>query len=214
MEVSELAGLFEKKKKQQSQRNEEAKLTWPQRIVSDFRDLIYVLAAFMFVYMLLLRVVVVVGPSMYNTLVDGDRLVLLSNVIYQNPKQGDVIVASKDSFRDGECIIKRVIATEGQTVDIDFQLGVVYVDGIALQEDYTYTMTTMPEGMRFPATVPDGCVFAMGDNRNSSMDSRNPQIGFIDEREILGKAVFLMMPGTHGGTEEAQYDRIGFEVFR
>ena len=209
-----MAGLFEKKKKQQSQRNEEAKLTWPQRIVSDFRDLIYVLAAFMFVYMLLLRVVVVVGPSMYNTLVDGDRLVLLSNVIYQNPKQGDVIVASKDSFRDGECIIKRVIATEGQTVDIDFQLGVVYVDGIALQEDYTYTMTTMPEGMRFPATVPDGCVFAMGDNRNSSMDSRNPQIGFIDEREILGKAVFLMMPGTHGGTEEAQYDRIGFEVFR
>lgn len=213
MEVSQLAGLFEKKKKQ-AQSGDEVKLTLPQRIVSDFRDLIYVLAVFMFVYMLLFRVVVVVGPSMYNTLVDGDRLVLVSNVLYQNPEQGDVIVASKDSFRDGECIIKRVIATEGQTVDIDFQLGVVYVNGIALQEDYTYTMTTTPEGMKFPLTVPEDCVFAMGDNRNNSMDSRNPQIGFIDKREILGKAVFLMMPGTNDGKEEPQYDRIGFEVLR
>ena len=168
----------------------------------------------MFIYILLFRVVVVVGPSMYNTLVDGDRLVLISNVLYRNPKQGDIIVASKESFRDGECIIKRIVATEGQTVDIDFQLGVVYVDGVALQEDYTYTMTNMDEGMKFPVTVPEGCVFAMGDNRNSSLDSRNPQIGFIDEREILGKAVFLMMPGTHGDTEKAQYDRIGFEVLR
>ena len=207
-----MAGLFEKKKQKQEQ--EEVKLSWPQRIVTDFHDLVHVLAVFMFIYILLFRVVVVVGPSMYNTLVDGDRLVLISNVLYRNPKQGDIIVASKESFRDGECIIKRIVATEGQTVDIDFQLGVVYVDGVALQEDYTYTMTNMDEGMKFPVTVPDGCVFAMGDNRNNSLDSRNPQIGFVDEREILGKAVFLMMPGTHGDTEKAQYDRIGFEVLR
>ena len=212
MEVPKLAGFFEKKK--QTRVDDEEKLSLPQRIVVDFRDLISVLAVFMFFYMLLFRVVVVVGPSMYNTLVDGDRLVLVSNVLYRNPKQGDVIVASKESFRDGECIIKRVIATEGQTVDIDFQLGLVYVDGVALQEDYTYTMTNMDEGMQFPLTVPDHCIFAMGDNRNASMDSRNPQIGFIDEREILGKAVFLMVPGTNEGTEEPQYDRIGFEVLR
>ena len=212
VEVLNLAGLFQKKK--QKQECEEAKLSWSQRLVVDFHDLVHVLAVFMLVYMLLFRVVVVVGPSMYHTLVDGDRLVLVSNVFYQNPKQGDVIVASKESFRDGECIIKRVIATEGQTVDIDFQLGVVYVDGVALQEDYTYTMTNLDEGMKFPLTVPEGCVFAMGDNRNASLDSRNPQVGFIDEREILGKAVFLMVPGTNGGTEEAQYDRIGFEVLR
>lgn len=207
-----MAGVFQNKKPKQS--GEEVKLTIAQRIVVDFRDLICVLAIFMVLYMLVFRVVVVVGPSMYNTLVDGDRLVLVSNVLYREPKQGDVIVASKKSFRDGECIIKRVIATEGQAVDIDFQLGVVYVDGVALQEDYTYTMTNLDEGMQFPLIVPDNCIFAMGDNRNASMDSRNPQIGFVDKREILGKAVFLMMPGTNDGTEEAQYDRIGFEVFR
>ena len=205
-----MAGMFEKKK----QNRDDVKLTWQQRIVSDFRDLIHVLAIFMLLYILLFRVVVVVGPSMYNTLVDGDRLVLISNVLYRNPKQGDVIVASKDDFRDGECIIKRIIATEGQVVDIDFDEGYVYVDGVRLQEDYTYTKTLREEGMSFPLTVPEGCVFVMGDNRDASMDSRNPQIGFVDKREILGKAVFLMMPGTHGGTEEARYDRVGFEVLR
>jgi signal peptidase I len=210
--VPELAAFFQSRNQKQSR--EEVKLTLAQRIVVDFRDLICVLAAFMFVYMLMFRVVVVVGPSMYDTLVDGDRLILVSNVLYRNPEQGDVIVASKNSFRDGECIIKRVIATEGQAVDIDFQLGVVYVDGVALQEDYTYTMTNLDEGMQFPLIVPENCIFAMGDNRNASMDSRNPQIGFVDKREILGKAIFLMMPGTNGGTEEPQYDRIGFEVLR
>ena len=205
-----MAGMFEKKKRD----CEDVKLSLPQRIVTDFHDLVHVLAIFMLIYILLFRVVVVVGSSMYDTLVDGDRLVLISNVLYRNPKQGDVIVASKDDFRNGECIIKRIIATEGQSVDIDFTEGYVYVDGVRLQEDYTYTKTVRDEGMRFPLTVPEGCVFVMGDNRDASMDSRDPQIGFIDEREILGKAIFLMMPGTHFNTQPAQYDRIGFEVLR
>ena len=192
--------------------NKEEKLTWQQRIIVDLHDLIYVLAGFMLVYMLLFRVVVVVGPSMKNTLVDGDRLVLLSNTFYHNPKQGDIVVASKDSFKDGECIIKRVIATEGQKVDIDFHRGVVIVDDVELQEPYTRTLTTLWEGMNFPTVVPEGCVFVLGDNRDGSKDSRDPQIGFIDEREILGKAIFLMMPGTDGGQIEADYSRIGVEV--
>ena len=148
---------------------------------------------------------------MYNTLIDGDYVLLLNNVLYGDPEYGDIIVASKSSYKDGEPIIKRVIATEGQTVDIDFNAGIVYVDGQALEEDYTYTPTNVSEGVAFPLEVPEGCIFVMGDNRNRSRDSRYPDIGVIDEREVLGKAVVLLIPGT--GDEEYRaprdFSRIG-----
>ena len=172
-------------------------------------DLIYMLGIIMIVFMLLFRMVIVSGSSMYSTLWDGDWLLLLSSVFYNEPEYGDIIVASKDSFNDGEPIIKRVIATEGQTVDIDFEEGIVYVDGNALQEDYTYTLTTTPEGMNFPLTVEEGCIFVMGDNRDDSKDSRHPDIGLVDKREILGKALVLMFPGTDKGYADRDYSRIG-----
>ena len=188
----------------------EEKLTWQQNVLVTFRDIVYVLATFMIAYMLFFRVVVVVGPSMYDTLVDGDRLILLSNSLYKEPKQGDVIVASKESFRGGECIVKRVIATEGQWVDIDPVTGTVTVDGKVLDESaYLYTVINRNPEIKMPTMVPEGHVFVMGDNRQSSLDSRDPQIGFIDEREILGKAIFLMWPGSNHGLEEPDYDRIG-----
>ena len=148
---------------------------------------------------------------MYDTLADGDRLLLVSNLVYTQPKQGDIIVASKDSFRDGECIIKRVIATEGQVVDIDFMTGTVYVDGEALEEDYLYSGTYNMEGMKFPLTVDEGCIFVMGDNRMVSKDSRDPQIGLIDEREILGKVILRIWPGTGSPDHPIEFDitRIG-----
>ena len=172
-------------------------------------DLVTLLAGILLVLLLLFRIVIVSGPSMNNTLLDGDYLLLLSNNLYPNPKHGDIIVASKDDFKDGEPIIKRVIATEGQTVDIDFAAGIVYVDGIALQEDYTLTPTNLAEGVVFPITVDEGCLFVMGDNRNESKDSRNPEIGLVDKREVLGKAIFLLIPGTDGGSVQPQYSRIG-----
>ncbi len=184
-------------------------LTRHQKFVLDLHDLVCVLAVFMVAFMMLFRMVVVVGPSMNDTLVDGDRLILLSNALYRTPKQGDIIVASKESFRGGECVIKRVIAVEGQTIDIDFATGTVYVDGVALEEEYISSPTIDQEGMSFPLLVEEGHVFCMGDNRCNSADSRDPDIGLIDEREILGKAIFLLMPGTNGGKEPAQYDRIG-----
>lgn len=212
-----MAGLFNRQK--QGKTKEEVKLTWQQRIVADFHDLFYVLAVFMVLYMLFFRVVEVQGDSMFDTLVDGDRLLLISNVLYQEPQQGDVVVIRKESFRrgtpHGTPIIKRIIATEGQTVFVDYSSGgsgKVYVDGIALQEDYIYTGVGLGGGLNKPVQVPEGCVFVMGDNRGDSTDSRSPEIGFVDEREILGKAVFLMIPGTNHGTIEAQYDRIGFGV--
>ena len=172
-------------------------------------DLVFLLAGFLLILLLLFRIVIVDGPSMRNTLIDGDYLLLLSNTFYRQPQYGDIVVASKDDFKDGEPIIKRVIATEGQTVDIDFEAGIVYVDGVALVEDYTRTPTNLAEGMVFPLTVGEGCLFVMGDNRNESKDSRNPEIGLIDTREILGKAIVLLFPGTDGGKIEPQYNRIG-----
>jgi len=161
------------------------------------------------VLLLLFRVVIVSGASMNNTLIDGDYILLLGNILYQSPQQGDIIVASKDSFKGGEPIIKRVIATEGQQVDIDFDAGIVYVDGIALDEPYTLTPTNLEEGMQFPLIVEEGCVFAMGDNRNKSKDSRSPEIGQIDIREILGKGIVLMLPGSEGGMVKPDFSRIG-----
>lgn len=172
-------------------------------------DLVYLLAGIMLLLLLLFRVVIVSGPSMNDTLVHGDYLILLNNVLYGEPKQGDIIVASKDSFKDGEPIIKRVIATAGQEVDIDFAAGIVYVDGIAMDEPYTKSPTTLQEGMQFPLVVDEGCIFVMGDNRGVSKDSRNPEIGLIDTREVLGRAVFLMFPGKNPTTEARQFSRIG-----
>lgn len=197
------------KKKENIQPEEKPKLSRRQSLIVDLKDILCVLAGFMLVYMLLFRVVVVVGPSMNNTLTNGDRLVLLSSLVYNNPKQGDVIVASKESFGGGDCIIKRVIATEGQTVDIDFEHGIVYVDGIALEEDYISSPTTRPEGTIFPLTVEEDHVFVLGDNRDNSKDSRDPSIGLVDKREILGKAIFILIPGKDAVTNEADYSRIG-----
>lgn len=189
--------------------NEAEKISPVKNLLLYMHDFVYLLAGVLLLLMLCFRVVVVSGPSMYDTLVDGDYLLLLGNVFYQDPQQGDIIVVSKDSFEDGEPIIKRVIATEGQTVDIDFEAGIVYVDGVALVEDYTYTPTTLQEGVSFPLVVDENCIFVMGDNRNRSSDSRNPQIGLVDEREIIGKAIFVLLPGTDGGNVEADYSRIG-----
>ena len=179
-------------------KNEE-KGSFQESVMVLLHDVIYLMAVVMVIFVLFFRVVIVSGSSMYSTLWHGDYLLVLSSVLSGEPEYGDVIVASKDTFNDGEPIIKRVIATEGQTVDIDFRTGIVYVDGQALEEDYTYTLTNTREGMEFPLVVDENCVFAMGDNRNRSRDSRYPDIGLIDRREILGRAFYLFFPGTGDG---------------
>lgn len=191
--------------------NAEQKLTWKQSVVLYLHDMVYLLVVMMIALLLIFRVVIVSGTSMNMTLLNGDYLLLLSNTFYQNPEAGDIIVVSKESFDNGTPIVKRVIATEGQTVDIDFFAGTVYVDGVALQENYINNLTTNNGGMEFPLVVEEGCVFAMGDNRNVSRDSRYPEIGLIDEREILGKAIFLMIPGTNDSRnpQPRDFGRIG-----
>ena len=172
-------------------------------------DIVYLIAVIVVLLLMCFRVVVVSGGSMKNTLYDGDMLILLGNVFYHEPKQGDIIVARKASFQNGEPIIKRVIALEGQTVDINFANGSVYVDGQLLNEVYISSPTTNKEGIQFPLVVEEGCVFVLGDNRIRSKDSRSNEIGLIDKREILGKAIFLLLPGTDGGERERDFSRIG-----
>ena len=185
------------------------KISFGQNVALYLHDISYMLIALIVLLVLVFRVVVVSGTSMNMTLLDGDYLLLLSNSLYLNPEQGDIVVISKESFRNGEAIVKRIIATEGQTVDIDFEKGIVYVDGVALDEPYINTPTTTSGGVQFPLTVEEGCVFVLGDNRGISQDSRYPSIGQIDTREILGKAIFLIFPGTNYDQEDREYSRIG-----
>ncbi len=189
--------------------NDKKESNWKKSVIVYLHDLIYMLAAILLVFLLFFRVIVVSGDSMYSTLLDGDYLLLLSNLLYQEPEHGDIVVISKESFDNGKPIVKRVIATEGQRVDIDFDKAVVYVDGVALEEPYINSPTTFNEGTVFPLTVAENCIFVLGDNRGVSRDSRDPVIGQIDRREVLGKAIFLMLPGTSHGNLPRDTGRIG-----
>lgn len=189
--------------------NEAEKMTWKENLMLYLHDLVYMLTVIMLMLTLFFRVIVVSGPSMKMTLLDGDYLLLAGKILYHTPQYGDVVVVSKQSYDNGKPIVKRVIATEGQIVDIDFENGYVYVDGIALEESYINTPTNVDEGMCFPLIVEEGCVFVMGDNRNNSRDSRYPGIGLVDTREILGKVIFLAVPGTDYGMVPRDFGRIG-----
>ena len=206
--------MFAKKNTEQAvaseKKKETPKYTWQQNLSLYLHDMVYMLAAVMVLLMLFFRVIVVDGPSMENTLLNGDYMLLISNLFYRSPQPGDVVVVSKQAYDHGKPIVKRVIATEGQEVDIDFEEGIVYVDGEALDEPYTKTLTTLKEGAVFPQKVEPGCVFVMGDNRNNSKDSRSLQIGQVDAREVLGKVICLVFPGTGmGGTQARDFHRIG-----
>ena len=190
-------------------KDKKEKLGWKKSVVLYLHDLIYMLMAILLVFLVFFRVIVVSGDSMYSTLFDGDYLLLLSNLFYHEPQQGDIVVISKESFDNGNPIVKRVIATEGQTVDIDFENGIVYVDDVAMEEDYTHGAKTNEAEAAFPQTVEEDCIFVLGDNRDVSLDSRYPQIGQIDKREVLGKAIYLMIPGTSHGDLPQDYDRTG-----
>lgn len=183
--------------------------TWQQELLLYIHDLMIMLIGVVLVFLIVFRVIVVTQDSMFDTLWDGDYLLLVSQMFCGAPRQGDIVVISKQTFDNGKPIVKRVIATQGQTVDIDFETGVVSVDGEVLEEPYLHQKTTNEEGVEFPLTVAENCIFVLGDNRGVSLDSRSPLIGQIDEREVLGKAVLLLLPGTHHGQYLPDYSRIG-----
>ena len=148
------------------------------------------------------RIIGVDGESMMPTLHNRDMLLLQS--IGYSPEQGDVVVLSTKDFRNGAPIVKRIIAVGGQTVDIDYETNTVYVDGVALDEPYILeTMRALPESFATHVEVPEGSIFVMGDNRNNSTDSRSPELGVVDQRCVLGKALFILLPFQDAGAIES-----------
>lgn len=143
-------------------------------------------------FIFFIRVIDVKGTSMYPTLNNQDKM-LVSDVFYR-PKAGDIVVFKKDQYDPDKALVKRVIATEGQEINIDFDKGIVYVDGEPLEEDYINELTITKLDFIGPQTVPEGCVFVMGDNRNMSTDSRKSEIGMVDNRLIIGKVYCVIFP--------------------
>jgi signal peptidase I len=152
--------------------------------------IVMVLLVFLF---FVFRPIKVNGSSMLPTLEDKQQLIVaVNNGFFNSIKKKDIVVVTQPND-EGRCLVKRVIATGGQTVNIDFVSGEVFVDGELQKEDYVKTPTTLSEGVQFPCFVPDGYLFVMGDNRNGSRDSRDPGIGMIDVR-YASKVAFRFWP--------------------
>ena len=184
---------------------------------SDFENTVYdwarclvsAVAGVVLLFVFVLRMIGVSGGSMQNTLYTGDRLLILNSALC-NFEQGDIVIINAYNAQLDDTIIKRVIAVGGQTVDIDFYTGTVFVDGKALQEDYVKEPTFTTGGTKFPLTLAEDEVFVMGDNRNESTDSRSTMLGAVKKDYIQGEAFFLLVPGKSADTDKMDWGRFGF----
>lgn len=186
--------IIEKKKKKQTPL--ESLYDW-------FEVACFAAAVVILLFMFVGRMSTVVGSSMANTLSNGDR-VLVWNFLYTPERYDIVVVQKEEGYYEDELLIKRVIAKGGETVTFDFQNWKVFVDGEEVDSDFVRRIEgeSMERGMMPYAgtiTVPEGHYFVLGDNRNESTDSRFAEVGFVKESEIIGKAVFRILP----------FDRIG-----
>ncbi len=173
------------------------------------RCLVSAVAGVVLLFVFLLRLIGVSGGSMQNTLYTGDRLLVLNSALCEF-EQGDIVIINAYNAQLNDTIIKRIIAVGGQTVDIDFRTGTVFVDGEALQEDYIREPTFTTGGTQFPLTLAEDEVFVMGDNRNESTDSRSTMLGAVKKDYIQGEAFFLLIPGKSADTDKMDWSRFGF----
>ncbi len=171
---------------------EKPQQTLSQDLYDWIQSLMSALIICVFVFLFVVHVVDVSGSSMWPTLHDGDKM-LVSDLFYK-PEKGDVIVFKTDTYDPNKALVKRVIATEGDEISIDFDRGIVYINGSPIEEDYIAELTRNKLDFIGPQTVPEGCIFVMGDNRNASTDSRKKEIGMVDTRMILGKVHYVIFP--------------------
>ena len=171
-------------------------LTPQEKSRREIYDWIYCLSVALIICVVIfaffIRLIDVRGTSMNPTLNNNDKM-LVSGLFYE-PKVGDVVVFKKDEYDPERALVKRVIAVEGQVINMDFDRGIVYVDGVPIEEDYIMEPTTNKIDFIGPQTVPENCVFVMGDNRNASTDSRDKRIGMVDVRLIIGRAYCVIYP--------------------
>ena len=150
---------------------------WTKSIISVIFVVLIILTFFF-------RIVNVDGTSMYSTLYDGDKL-FVSSFLY-TPTDGDIVIISHGQYLD-EPIVKRVIATEGQTLKIDCK---------ELNEPYV-SSELIPGDAKIPEVIPEGKIFVMGDNRYVSKDSRYVEVGLINVKDVIGKAQSTLFPFNH-----------------
>ncbi|MBQ3256104.1 MAG: signal peptidase I [Oscillospiraceae bacterium] len=182
---------------------EAVELSVKAEIFDWLQSIVFAIIACVLLFMFVARVVTVDGSSMNPTLLHGDRLIV-SN-LSKNYEQGDVVVFVAPEYMD-EPLVKRVIATGGQLVEINFDKGIVKVDEQELYEPYIAELTADAQDYDGPIEVPEGHVFVMGDNRNRSTDSRTDEIGCVDTRYILGKAYFVMFPMKSFGGVQTEFE--------
>ncbi len=183
---------FQASQPQKEATEQSEKRTLAQKCVDVVSVLASSIIAIMIIFTFVFRIVGVSGPSMMNTLHNGDWL--LVSAFITEPERGDIVIVTQPNTFN-EPIVKRVIAVGGDTIDIDFDSATVYINGKAINEPYLGSPTTTDEyAWNYPITLKEGQVFVMGDNRMHSTDSRSPDIGLIDENYILGQVMFRFSP--------------------
>lgn len=181
-----------KKENLTAEKTEEKELAVRRDIYDWIQCLASALIVCVLMFVFLFRVIDVKGSSMVPTLTNKDKM-LVSDLFY-TPKKGDVVVFKKDEYDPNKALVKRVIATGGDKINIDFDQGIVYVNDEPLKEDYIADLTKTKLDFIGPKDVPEGCVFVMGDNRNMSTDSRKAEIDMVDSRLIIGHVQCVLFP--------------------